>query len=279
MTEPWYVFIDVDGTLVDYSNNLPDSAVTAIREARANGHKVYVVTGRSKAEMYQYILDIGLDGYVGGNGNYIEADGEALMHMAIPTEDVERIVNWLDDKGLEYYIEANSGLYGSTNFKERSKETIRQYVEGKGKTTDDTFEVSDVFPDMIYGENPVRDDVNKISFILETYNDYLEAVDYFDGFQVNTWGGKGEQALFGDVARGGINKRTALEFLQEHHGLDPKFTMAVGDASVDIPMLEFAEVGVAVGSGGDEIKAMADYVTDAVEDDGLYNAFKHFGLI
>lgn len=279
MTESWYVFIDVDGTLVDYSNNLPDSAVTAIREARANGHKVYVVTGRSKAEMYQYILDIGLDGYVGGNGNYIEADGEALMHMAIPTEDVERIVNWLHDKGLEYYIEANSGLYGSTNFKERSKETIRQYVEGKGKKTDDSFEVSDVFPDMIYGEDPVRDNVNKISFILESYNDYLEAALYFDGFQVNTWGGKGEQALFGDVARGGINKRTALEFLQEHHGLNPKFTMAVGDASVDIQMLEFAEVGVAVGSGGDEIKAMADYITDAVEDDGLYNAFKHFGLI
>ena len=44
-------------------------------------------------------------------------------------------------------------------------------------------------------------------------------------------------------------------------------------------MLEKCAVGVAVGSGGEEIKAMADYVTDAVDEDGLYNAFRHFRLI
>lgn len=279
MNENWYIFIDVDGTLVDYNNHLPASAVQAIKEARANGHKVYAVTGRSKAEMYEEILGIGLDGYVGGNGNYIEANNEALMHLAIPVEDVKKIVDWLHERGLEYYVEANSGLYASTNFKERGKETMRSYVEGKGVETDETFSVDDAFPHMIYGTEPVREDVNKISFILNTYQDYLDATEYFADFQVNSWGGKGEHALFGDVARGGINKRTALEFLESHHKLNPKHTMAVGDAKVDIPMLEYVEVGVAVASGGEEIKAMADYVTDAVSDDGLYNAFKHFGLI
>lgn len=279
MEKSWYVFIDVDGTLVDYNNDLPDSAVQAIREARANGHKIYAVTGRSKAEMYPEILDIGLDGYVGGNGNYIEANNEALMHLAIPVADVEKIINWLHERGLEYYVEANSGLYGSKNFQERGIETMRAYVEGKGVKTDETFSVADAFPTMIYGTEPVRSDVNKISFILDSYQDYLDARDFFTDFQVNHRGGKGEQALFGDVARGGINKRTALEYLEAHHQLDPKHTMAIGDANVDIPMLEYAEVGVAVASGGDDIKAMADYVTDAVMADGLYNAFKHFGLI
>lgn len=279
MNENWYVFIDVDGTLVDYNNDLPESAVQAIREARNNGHKVYAVTGRSKAEMYQEILDIGLDGYVGGNGNYIEANNEALMHLAIPVEDVKKIVDWLHERGLEYYVEANSGLYGSTNFKERGKETMRSYVEGKGVTTDESFSVDDAFPALIYDADPVWDDVNKISFILDTYQDYLDATEYFADFQVNSWGGKGEHALFGDVARAGINKRTALEFLAAHHKFNPKHTMAVGDAKVDIPMLEYVEVGVAVASGGEEIKAMADYVTDAVSEDGLYNAFKHYGLI
>ena len=44
-------------------------------------------------------------------------------------------------------------------------------------------------------------------------------------------------------------------------------------------MLEYCAVGVAMNSGGSEIKAMADYITDDVDKDGLYNAFKHFGLI
>lgn len=41
------IFIDVDGTLLSYENKLPESAVTAIRQARKNGHKVYICTGRS----------------------------------------------------------------------------------------------------------------------------------------------------------------------------------------------------------------------------------------
>jgi hydroxymethylpyrimidine pyrophosphatase-like HAD family hydrolase len=36
---------------------------------------------------------------------------------------------------------------------------------------------------------------------------------------------------------------------------------------------------VALGSGGPEAKAAADYVTDDVDKDGLYNAFVHLGLI
>lgn len=50
--ESHYIFLDVDGTLVTYTNELPESAIRAIKAAQANGHKVFTVTGRSKAEMY-----------------------------------------------------------------------------------------------------------------------------------------------------------------------------------------------------------------------------------
>ncbi|MBQ4252973.1 MAG: HAD hydrolase family protein, partial [Erysipelotrichaceae bacterium] len=62
------LFIDVDGTLVGYSNGIPASAVKAIRAARINGHRVYICTGRSEAEVYPDIWAIGLDGMIGGNG-------------------------------------------------------------------------------------------------------------------------------------------------------------------------------------------------------------------
>ena len=42
------VFLDVDGTLIDYETKLPDSARKAVDQARANGHKVYICTGCSK---------------------------------------------------------------------------------------------------------------------------------------------------------------------------------------------------------------------------------------
>lgn len=78
------IFLDVDGTLVDYENRLPDSAVDAIRKARKNGHRVYICTGRSKAEVYQNLWDIGLDGMIGGNG------GPEIKSVAdYITDDVE----------------------------------------------------------------------------------------------------------------------------------------------------------------------------------------------
>lgn len=72
------IFLDVDGTLTDYENHIPASAVHAIRQARANGHLVYICTGRSKAEVYEEIWAIGLDGMIGGNGCYAEDHGQAL---------------------------------------------------------------------------------------------------------------------------------------------------------------------------------------------------------
>ena len=74
------IFLDVDGTLVDYEGNLPDSAVTAVQKARANGHRVYICTGRSKAEIYPNLWEIGLDGMIGGNGSYVEDHGHTILH-------------------------------------------------------------------------------------------------------------------------------------------------------------------------------------------------------
>ncbi len=73
-----FIFLDVDGTLTDYDNHIPASAAAAIRKARANGHRVYLCTGRSKAEIYDEIWAIGLDGMIGGNGCYAEDHGQAL---------------------------------------------------------------------------------------------------------------------------------------------------------------------------------------------------------
>ena len=43
------IFLDVDGTLVDYKGRIPESAAAAVRLARQQGHKVYICTGRSRA--------------------------------------------------------------------------------------------------------------------------------------------------------------------------------------------------------------------------------------
>ena len=54
---------------------------------------------------------------------------------------------------------------------------------------------------------------------------------------------------------------------------------AIGDSQNDIDMLQLADIGIAMGNAPDEVLQIADYVTDTLENHGLYNALKHFELI
>ena len=237
------IFLDVDGTLVDYHNRIPESAVKAIRQAREKGHLVYVCTGRSKAEMQPELWEIGLDGMIGGNGSYVEHHGQVLMHQLISKEDAAKIVDWLTECHLAFYLESNNGLFASPDFRERARETLKTYAIQKGQSAES-----------VEGKEP---------------EDFIHGLKY----------GGGETALFGDLGVKDINKAHAIDVLLEYLGAKRSDTIAFGDAKIDIPMLEYCEVGVAMGNGGPEILDMADLVTDDVEADGLYKAFDKLGLL
>ncbi|WP_449461081.1 Cof-type HAD-IIB family hydrolase [Streptococcus suis] len=275
------IFLDVDGTLVDYHNRIPESAIRAIRLARENGHLVYVCTGRSRAEMQPELWEIGLDGMIGGNGSYVEHQGQVVMHQVISKDDSRAIVEWLHERGLEFYLESNNGLFASENFRERARETLRIYSMNKGKTAEEVAdqEVEDVIHGLIFDGQLYRNDLNKVSFVLDSYQDHLDSKQVFPQLVANTWGGRGESALFGDLGVKDIDKAHAISVLLDHLGASQADTIAFGDAKIDISMLDYCAVGVAMGNGGAEILAMADMITDDVEEDGLYNAFERLGLL
>ncbi|HEP1790426.1 TPA: HAD family hydrolase [Streptococcus suis] len=275
------IFLDVDGTLVDYHNRIPESAIRAIRQARENGHLVYVCTGRSRAEMQPELWEIGLDGMIGGNGSYVEHQGQVIMHQLLSEDDSRAIVDWLHERGLEFYLESNNGLFASENFRERARETLRIYSMNKGKTAEEVAdqEVEDVIHGMIFDGQLYRNDLNKVSFVLDSYQDHLDSKQAFPQLVANTWGGRGESALFGDLGVKDIDKAHAISVLLGHLGASQADTIAFGDAKIDISMLEYCAVGVAMGNGGAEILSMADMITDDVEEDGLYNAFEKLGLL
>ena len=273
------LLIDIDGTLVDYENRLPASAVEAVRRARAKGHRVYLCSGRSKAENKQEIWDMGIDGYIGGNGSYVESDGTVVMHQLITADQCRRIVDWLNARGLEFYLESNNGLFASPTFKDVAVQVMAEYSRRKGREMSGDLDYRQAFPGMIWEGKLYRSDLNKISYVLHSYQDHLDARAAFPEMQHGTWGGAGETALFGDMGVKDITKAHAVETLLAHLGAEKADTIAFGDAKVDIPMFEACALGVAMGSGGEEIKAAADYVTTDVDKDGLYNAFVHLGLI
>lgn len=275
------VFLDVDGTLIDYEAKLPASAAKAVEEARANGHLIYLCTGCSKAEIAQRHL-CETDGMIGGNGAYVESEGKVVMHQGLTKEETQHIVDWCNDRHLGFYLEANSGMYCNDYMLEQGPETMIKYSLGKGADLEKAKKSASGFVDSfihLEGDALYRDDVNKISFILSSYQDHLDSKEEFPELVANTWGGKGEEALFGDLGPAGITKKHAIDVLLKYLNRSSEDTIAFGDAKIDISMFELCSYSVAMGNAGPECKAAADYVTTDVNDNGLENAFRHLGLI
>ncbi len=82
-----------------------------------------------------------------------------------------------------------------------------------------------------------------------------------------------------DIIPKGGGKSAGIQKFLDENGMDASEVMAFGDGENDMDMIKFAGIGVAMGNAGDAVKAVADYVTDTVDNDGLAKALRHFGLI
>ena len=84
---------------------------------------------------------------------------------------------------------------------------------------------------------------------------------------------------FTDITVKGANKGNALITVARQLELDINECIAFGDGGNDLSILKAAGIGVAMGNANDDVKAVANYVTTSVDEDGIWNALKHFNAI
>ncbi len=273
------IFLDIDGTLVDDHAVVPDSAREAVRRARANGHLVFLCTGRSMAEVFDGILDVGFDGVIAAAGGYVEVGGEVLLHQTIPVEQVRRVTAFFRDHGTEYLLEANAGLFGSDGFVTRVRELVLGGVTDEDVLAQLERAVGPFLDTVQVPADPTRTDINKIAFLHSpvTLDEVRAALG--DTFTVIP----GTVPLFGpnsgELSLPGVHKATAIAALLEDLGMDVADTIAYGDGHNDLEMLQHVAVGVAMGNAVPELKAVADEITADVDEDGLLLSFRAHLLI
>ncbi|MCD7938477.1 MAG: HAD-IIB family hydrolase, partial [Tannerellaceae bacterium] len=85
--------------------------------------------------------------------------------------------------------------------------------------------------------------------------------------------------LFTDVVPAGGSKKIGIQKMLDYYNLTVEEIMAFGDGGNDMEMLTYAGTGVAMGNADDNVKRIADYVTDSVDENGIRNALKHFGVL
>ena len=106
------IFLDIDGTL------LPPGEMTVPASAVANGHKVFLCTGRN-LRMTKPLLAYGFDGFVCSAGGYVGCDGKILVDLPMEPAQVEGLREVLGRAGAECTLEARDDTYGGIRMIER----------------------------------------------------------------------------------------------------------------------------------------------------------------
>lgn len=83
--------------------------------------------------------------------------------------------------------------------------------------------------------------------------------------------------LFGDLGVKGIDKGYAIDVLLDYLHASLEDTFAFGDAQNDATMLQYCSKGIALENATDELKAIADEVTESVDNAGIAKSlYKYF---
>lgn len=254
------VFFDIDGTLVSFKTHIvPQSTIHALEMLRQKGIKVFIATGRHRMSINN-LGNLEFDGYVTLNGGYVFAGKDTVIYKHnIPDKDIEALVHYQEKEGQFpcAFVQENEIFMNCTN-----------------KAVKDVFRLLN-FPappirsiEEIYGKTVYQ----LIAFF--TAEQEKRIMSILSRCESTRW-----NPLFTDVVPAGSSKRVGIDKMLEYYHIKLDECMAFGDGGNDIAMLRHAGIGVAMGNASEEVMESADYVTTSVDENGIYNALKHFNII
>ena len=258
------VFFDIDGTLWDENMMVPESTKIAIKKLQENGHKAFVCTGRAMGNVNDPQFDeIGFDGFVAACGNHVEMDGTILYERNMSYEDVKAIY----DASRQYHMPI---IYEGTKY---------QWLDREGFEGDSyiSYIVENLKDSAVFLDECDLHDVhaNKFSALVKENTDYDAIKDVLkDRFDFMDHGDGIVEAV-----PAGTSKATGIEWFCKHLGAAIEETYALGDSINDIEMLQFVGHSIAMGNASQVAKDAAEYITTNIDEDGVLNALKYYGLI
>lgn len=252
------IFFDVDGTLLSHTKTeISMSTRSSLDKLREKGIRRVVATGRHTLEMETLpVNDIDFDGYITLNGQLCLDDKRAEIY-GVPIVGTEKayILKLFEEKKIPVMLVERDAMYMNfvDSLVEKAQQAISTEIPELGKYTG-----NEIFQAVVYVKK------GEEGFLRRQLPN--SAITRWNNYAV-------------DIIPSGGGKVSGIKQYLMENGINQWETMAFGDGENDIGMLQFVEIGVAMGNSGKDVKAAADYVTLGVDDDGIEKALRHYRII
>jgi Cof subfamily protein (haloacid dehalogenase superfamily) len=253
-------FFDIDGTLVNRLNIMPESAWSAIKSLREAGHKCFICSGRNLPSAFSF-KGPEFDGVIYNSGGGVRIGDEDIISHAIPEKALEKTMRILDAQKASYGLSTRDRLY--TN--DRMLDAFNQWGNELGLSQEEIFAFYAVYPLKDWEGEPVQ----KIDVMFPDIVTREKAAACLDP-QVMWSGGTGDHTgLFGEINVSGISKGFAALEVCAYYQCSKDDMYGFGDGMNDLEMFKMADEAYAVENAVPELKALATAVIGSNDEDAV----------
>ncbi len=259
-------FFDIDGTLTsEKDGTIPESAITSIRQARANGHLMFINTGRCFQNVEQRFRDVGFDGYVCGCGTNIYCDGRDVLYVPQSHEIIMHILQIARETDVDILFESRKEVCFDVTRPLHHPGAIRQYQAflNRNYNMPQDLENPNFFCDkfVIWYQSAAQ-----LAAFRKVSDKWFECID--------------RGGTFREFVPYGYSKATGIQYVLNHYKLTKSDAYAFGDSNNDLAMLSYLENSVAMGNASPKtLFEQVSFITTNASEDGIHNALKHFHFI
>lgn len=266
------IFFDIDGTLVNFDGSIEESTKEALQLLKENEHLRFICTGRTKSMLPKNIIALDFDGYVLGGGTHVEYQNEDLYYHEINSEELQKTIEILQEYNSLFTLEGKDYLYVEKEAFSDERPYFGSFIKSMGKIVKPIEDICEYH-------------VSKITFFVppEEQRQMSKIVEKLESnYQVIVHESTEKNALTNglvELVPLHCDKSTGIMKCIEHLNIPREDTFALGDSNNDLQMLTYVKNAICMGNGNDSAKEVADYITGSIDENGVYDGLKHFGLI
>lgn len=259
------IAFDLDGTLLSSNATILDSSKKAIQQAREQGIKVFIVTGRHHTAVRPYYTELGLDTpVVCCNGTYLydfQQDNILFSHP-LTTEQAQFLVNEAQAQGIHVALYTRDSMTYEVLNPHFTK--LLNWVNScDERVRPDVHQVK--FADVLDG-NTIIWKVLISDPDLEKLQNFVKKLPLDQLSPEWSWVDRV------DITAQGNSKGACLAELLKQQQILPEEVIAFGDNFNDISMLSLVGMGIAMGNSEPEVQQSVKHVIGSNNDDSIAQA-------